>query len=245
MFSTDTSGSFHLQVSSVLSDGSSDHPKTHCSSSGVSSDLSDSENEHHDHDLTLDLKDKDHHHHHQGHGTKGHRSMSESGIFDASNSPSPSSMTKSILAEIGTQTQLSEDLLTLNHKIERLKVNPVVATSGVTLAKMAEYDSCEELDDLRGECRQLVSRKNCLEDEIEGYKGEIKTLKTKVESYESDKKITELERIEYSLRNQLKEWEKKYNSIYEENQSLLEEKCELEEADNDSRVNAQRSANRT
>ena len=150
-----------------------------------------------------------------------------------------------IRVHLARRLDLSEDLLTLNHKIERLKVNPVVATSGVTLAKMAEYDSCEELDDLRGECRQLVSRKNCLEDEIEGYKGEIKTLKTKVESYESDKKITELERIEYSLRNQLKEWEKKYNSIYEENQSLLEEKCELEEADNDSRVNAQRSANRT
>ena len=52
--------------------------------------------------------------------------------------------------------------------------------------------------------------------------------------------ITQLERLEYSLRNQLKEWESKYNALQTENANLLEEKCELEEAENDSRLTAQR-----
>ena len=36
------------------------------------------------------------------------------------------------------------------------------------------------------------------------------------------------------------EWEKKYLSLKHDHQTLLEEKCELEEAENDSRLNAQR-----
>merc|ERR1712223_2266120 len=39
---------------------------------------------------------------------------------------------------------------------------------------------------------------------------------------------------------ELKEWEKKYLSLKHDHQTLLEEKCELEEAENDSRLNAQR-----
>ena len=36
------------------------------------------------------------------------------------------------------------------------------------------------------------------------------------------------------------EWEKKYLTLKHDQQGLLEEKCELEEAENDSRLNAQR-----
>ncbi len=52
--------------------------------------------------------------------------------------------------------------------------------------------------------------------------------------------MSRLERVECGLRNQLKEWERKYHELRGENQSLLEEKCELEEEENDSRLRAQR-----
>ena len=65
-------------------------------------------------------------------------------------------------------------------------------------------------------------------------------MKQKLEGSESNQKMTALERVEFSLRNQLKEWELKYETLNNEHQSLMEEKCELEEAENDSRLNAQR-----
>ena len=65
-------------------------------------------------------------------------------------------------------------------------------------------------------------------------------MKQKLEGSESNQKMTALERVEFSLRNQLKEWELKYETLNKEHQSLMEEKCELEEAENDSRLNAQR-----
>eukprot|EP00095_Tigriopus_kingsejongensis_P004621 maker-scaffold559_size137194-snap-gene-0.31 protein:Tk04621 transcript:maker-scaffold559_size137194-snap-gene-0.31-mRNA-1 annotation:"PREDICTED: myosin-10" len=114
--------------------------------------------------------------------------------------------------------------------------------SPMLLRHASGYESCEELDDLRQECRGLVSRKDSLEGEIEDFKTEIRTLKSKMDnaSSGSDVKVSRLEQVEYSLRNQLKEWEKKYKDLYDQNQNLLEEKCELEEAENDSRLNAQR-----
>lgn len=111
------------------------------------------------------------------------------------------------------------------------------------LRHASDYESCEELDDLREECRDLVTRKNSLEDEIEGYKGEIRLLQSRVVEDEdggSNNRIVQLERLEFSLRNQLKEWEEKYVSLQKSNALMLEEKCELEEAENDSRLNAQR-----
>ena len=65
-------------------------------------------------------------------------------------------------------------------------------------------------------------------------------MKQKLEGSESNQKMTALERVEFSLRNQLKEWELKYETLNKEHQNLMEEKCELEEAENDSRLNAQR-----
>jgi len=54
------------------------------------------------------------------------------------------------------------------------------------------------------------------------------------------KQTRELEHLEVFLRKQLREWELKYEVLHRENQAILEEKCELEEAENDSRLNAQR-----
>merc|ERR1719158_334654 len=54
------------------------------------------------------------------------------------------------------------------------------------------------------------------------------------------KKIVHLQNIENELRNQLDDWEKKYIELQEKNRILLEEKCEIEEAENDSRLQAQR-----
>ena len=85
----------------------------------------------------------------------------------------------------------------------------------------------------------MVTRKHSLESELENYKGEISVLRRKLEEG-SSQKMTALERVEFSLRNQLKEWEKKYETLKKDHHLLLEEKCELEEAENDSRLEAQR-----
>ncbi|XP_059082572.1 restin homolog [Tigriopus californicus] len=216
------SSSSHRKVPSVISDGGSDHPKTsNGTSSGVSSDLSDSDTDHHD--------EGHHHSRRKVSSSSSTRVMEESGIFDASTSTSPDLMGANF-TETATQTM-------------EKSLNPTtVKKSPLLLRHASDYESCEELDDLREECRDLVTRKNSLEDEIESFKSEIKTLKSTMEdaSAGSDDKITRLEQVEYSLRNQLKEWEKKYRELHKQNQNLLEEKCELEEAENDSRLNAQR-----
>ena len=184
------------------------------SSSGVSSDLSDSDNE------------DNHHHHHHVDGNEEvkdkSKALEESGIF-------VNVFGKSIV-DIGTQTG-------------KLQTAVKPAADGSKTpggGGGSDYESCEELEDLREECKGLVHRKNSLEDEIEGYKGEIQTLKTKLENDAISDQIVQLKRLEFSLRNQLKEWESKYNTLQKENALLLEEKCELEEAENDSRLNAQR-----
>ena len=48
----------------------------------------------------------------------------------------------------------------------------------------------------------------------------------------SDARISELERVEFSLRNQLREWEDKYMSLRRQNMSAMEKSCELEEVRN-------------
>ena len=48
----------------------------------------------------------------------------------------------------------------------------------------------------------------------------------------SDARISELERVEFSLRNQLREWEDKYMSLRRQNVSAMEKSCELEEVRN-------------
>ena len=64
------------------------------------------------------------------------------------------------------------------------------------------------------ECKQLVTRKHSLESELENYKGEISQLKRRLEEgVDSNEKMTALERVEFSLRNQLKEREAKYDTL--------------------------------
>lgn len=116
------------------------------------------------------------------------------------------------------------------------------STQTEILQKFKENSQNNDLDDLRIECKALVTRKHSLESELENYKGEISVLRRKLEDQNgsSTQKMTALERVEFSLRNQLKEWEKKYETLKKDHQALLEEKCELEEQENDSRLEAQR-----
>lgn len=141
---------------------------------------------------------------------------------------------------------VSSDLSDSDHEIDdHSKVfdfHIEASTQTTTFEEPMINQSYEELDDLRIECKQLVTRKHSLESELETYKGEITVLRRQLEEGEGEtsQKMTALERVEYSLRNQLKEWEKKYENLKKDHQALLEEKCELEEAENDSRLNAQR-----
>lgn len=147
-------------------------------------------------------------------------------------------------AEASTQTATLEEqkseLTQLTVEIEKLsKFKALIAAQTKTLDQ--NIISGEELDDLRLECKQLVTRKHSLESELENYKGEITVLRQKLEQgVESNQKMSALEMVEFSLRNQLKEWEKKYEALKKNHHILLEEKCELEEQENDSRLNAQR-----
>lgn len=141
---------------------------------------------------------------------------------------------------------VSSDLSDSDHEIDdHSKVFDFHIEASTQTTKIEEQtQSYEELDDLRIECKQLVTRKHSLESELETYKGEITVLRRQLEedksNAETSQKMTALERVEYSLRNQLKEWEKKYETLKKDHHALLEEKCELEEAENDSRLNAQR-----
>ncbi len=174
---------FPFKVDSPPLSGEREHRKTTGSSSGVSSDLSDSENEHPDHHGHHHHRHH-HHHHHQGDDKD---SQNESGIFKSSCSAGPASSGDggaSHLANTGTQTPEPDGQLTAF----------VVAGGGggggskspAILRHASDYESCEELDDLREECRDLVTRKNSLEVEIEGYKGEIKNLRCRLEEGSGD-----------------------------------------------------------
>lgn len=74
--------------------------------------------------------------------------------------------------------------------------------------------------------------------QIEDFRSKMLTEKTKISVDES--RIRDLEKLETFLRKQLREWELKYEALRRENLALVEEKCELEEAENDSRLTAQR-----
>lgn len=240
------------EVASPALSGEREHRKTTGSSSGVSSDLSDSENEH---------LDGHHHHHHEAKQDgkeqvqhNGGGPIDESGVFESStlcgrSASSNSSGSTGHLADTGTQTPEPDSDVLDGERLARHRAKIESHKSPTILRHASDYESCEELDDLREECRGLVVRKNSLEHEIESYKGEIKTLRSQLEETSSvdsptggggGDKVAELEMVEFGLRNQLKEWERKYHELQRQNQALLEEKCELEEEENDSRLRAQR-----
>lgn len=152
-FSTTSTGPMHRKTPSVHSDSVSDHGKTIGSSSGVSSDLSDSENE----------QDK--------HSQDG--KMDESGIFvEHAGSSNPDAAPKQ------HDQQQQAEIRALQDEIQKLhKLKLMLESSGdspTLIRRPSDYDSCDELDELKEECRDLVDRKNSLENEIEEYKGEIK-----------------------------------------------------------------------
>ncbi len=104
-------------------------------------------------------------------GADDRPTIDESGIFDASSAPlRADSSSSNSMADTGTQTPEPDE--------DTVKEKRHLGAS--------DYESCEELDDLREECRDLVTRKNSLEVEIEGYKGEIKNLRCRLEEGTGD-----------------------------------------------------------
>merc|ERR1712020_550707 len=96
---------------------------------------------------------------------------------------------------------------------------------------------------LRDDFDDLNKQKLRLEQDLEAFmvdKKEWDTKKNVEIEQENVQKIVYLQNVENELRNQLDDWEKKYIELQEKNRILLEEKCEIEEAENDSRLQAQR-----
>jgi len=211
----------HAKNPSVLSDSSFEHAttKTTGSSSGVSSDLSDSDN---------DTSEPGNNSPSQEFIRK--EQFIESGIFEEMN-----------CMEQGTQTiEVDQQMSKLNEEIIKLtkfrnmveqRVTPPIkekhspmqlenqespiigrsrephspkSSTPSSLCKISEYGSCEELEMINGSGRY---------DQRE----ELKTLSAK-----------------------LKDMEQKWEVLYTQHQEVVEERCELEEAENDSRLKAQK-----
>ena len=101
----------------------------------------------------------------------------------------------------------------------------------------------ENYDKLREDFDDLTKQKIRLEQDLESFKEDKRdwvSQKSVDNEQENMQKIVHLQNIENELRNQLDDWEKKYIELQEKNRILLEEKCEIEEAENDSRLQAQR-----
>ena len=243
---------FCFQIPSVLSDSSSHHSSENessqhglgrkvvgSSSSGVSSDLSDPDSdgghdderrrilEHHDADDEVDENDS------FVKPKVGNKRKKEK-----------------LMVEISTQTKEDQSPVTMI-ALEMDQLN----TSNMCHEKLYPSNvnsrrSVEEvlLDDvnyekLREDFNDLNKQKIRLEQDLEAFKEDKKEWASKknVEiEQENVQKIVYLQNIENALRNQLDDWEKKYIELQEKNRILLEEKCEIEEAENDSRLQAQR-----
>ena len=91
---------------------------------------------------------------------------------------------------------------------------------------------------LREDYQLLQEQKRNLELDIKSFKQDTET--NVAVGKENSKRIIKLQEIEHTLRNQLEELDTKYSALKEKNRILVEEKCELEEAENDSRLQAQR-----
>ena len=243
---------FCFQIPSVLSDSSSHHSSENessqhglgrkvvgSSSSGVSSDLSDPDSdEGHDDERRRILEH--------------HDADDEVDENDSFVKPKVGNKRKKekLMVEISTQTKEDQSPVTMI-ALEMDQLN----TSNMCHEKLYPSNvnsrrSVEEvlLDDvnyekLREEFNDLNKQKIRLEQDLEAFKEDKKEWASKknVEiEQENVQKIVYLQNIENALRNQLDDWEKKYIELQEKNRILLEEKCEIEEAENDSRLQAQR-----
>jgi len=218
------------------------------SSSGVSSDLSDPDSdgshddergqimEHHDADDEVDDKENAQTFLKPKHGNKRKK--------------------EKIMVEISTQTKddqspvtmvamemdkLSTDLLCMDKMICHEKLFPSRVNSRRSVDEVS-LDN-EKFEKLKEDYQYLTEQKRKLEMDIEISKEDNQILQAESSmalEKENLRKIVRLQEIEHELRNQLEEWEKSYQILQEKNRSLLEDKCELEEAENDSRLQAQR-----
>ena len=101
----------------------------------------------------------------------------------------------------------------------------------------------ENYDKLKEDFETLTIQKKRLEQDLESFKEDKKEWRSQKYvdlAEDNERKIVHLQNIENELKNQLDDWERKYVELQEKNRLLLEEKCEIEEAENDSRLQAQR-----
>jgi len=181
--------------------------KTTGSSSGVSSDLSDSESS------ELEPDQTHHHRHHQRQPSSlnltqefiPEEEFTESGIFEDVSSPDTSIardmevvFLKQELRDL--QTQMAEK--TAAYESELGTATAVEEEN--KKKKLDEYGSCEELEQIHAS------------------------------------RMAESQREELTrLSQRLKDMEEKWANLYAQHQQVVEERCELEEAENDSRLRAQ------
>jgi len=217
-----SSGEFHHSKNpSVLSDSSFEHAttKTTGSSSGVSSDLSDSDNdtsEPGNNSPSQDFIRKE--------------QFIESGIFEEMNSMEQATQTIEVDQQMSKLNEEIVKLTKFRNMVEQRVTPPIKeknlctqpenqdipviarardthspkSSTPSSLCKISEYGSCEELEMINGSGRY---------DQRE----ELKTLSAK-----------------------LRDMEQKWEVLYTQHQEVVEERCELEEAENDSRLKAQK-----
>ena len=242
---------YDLQTPSVLSDSGSHHSSENeisrnggvrkvvgSSSSGVSSDLSDPDSDGgHDDDRGQILQNRNH-----------------DDKVDKKDSSHPLILPKQgnkrkkdkIMVEISTQTKDDKSSVTMiAMEIDKLSVpSSYHDESQFSTASLSEKQDISDSQQninfvaLREDYQLLQEQKRNLELDIKSFKQDTES--NVAVGKENSKRIIKLQEIEYSLRSQLEELDTKYKALEEKNRILVEEKCELEEAENDSRLQAQR-----
>ena len=208
------------------------------SSSGVSSDLSDPDSDGgHDDDRGQILQNRNHDHE-----------------VDTKDSSHPLILPKQgnkrkkdkIMVEISTQTKDDKSSVhMIPMEIEKLSLpssyHDESKFSRRSLSEKPDItDSQENINfmTLREDYQLLKEQKRNLELDVKSFKQDTES--NVAVGKENSQRIIKLQEIEHSLRSQLEELDTNYKALKEKNRILVEEKCELEEAENDSRLQAQR-----
>ena len=208
------------------------------SSSGVSSDLSDPDSDGgHDDDRGQILQNRNH-------DDKVDKKESSHPLI----LPKQGNKRKKdkIMVEISTQTKDDKSSVTMiAMEIDKLSVpSSYHDESQFSTASLSEKQDISDSQQninfvaLREDYQLLQEQKRNLELDIKSFKQDTES--NVAVGKENSKQIIKLQEIECTLRNQLEEWDTKYKALKEKNRILVEEKCELEEAENDSRLQAQR-----
>ena len=155
-------------------------------------------------------------------------------------------MKDKIMVEISTQTKDDKSSVTMiTMEMDKLSL-PSSYHDESQLSKTSLFEKQDISDSqqnmnfiaLREDYQLLQEQKRNLELDIKSFKQDTET--NVAVGKENSKRIIKLQEIEHTLRNQLEELDTKYSALKEKNRILVEEKCELEEAENDSRLQAQR-----